>query len=292
MNLAKANFVLKNLNKKFMHGLTSIHPFGETNLSNVHVNINKPNKKDNGIFTHYFKTVFDSHPDCSTYSVKYLLSLCSDIGYQLNEANISPKTIDCILRIGVIDDKCTAILVVGNNYLFDEYSDYLAPIHNLFEEKMGPKEGSPFLTEFLGFKQKVPLNRFRFFQLKENEVVQHDNRDVADYLIRSKLKEKLSIISEPNITGSENYSFKIYLPEEKNLKHSLNYELCIYLLTYYLGNLVRYEPETLYKLLDTESNWLLTSFIDISASRYIRSYVSRLLLPMNDGYIRVSAIAN
>ncbi len=272
LNLAKAALVIKEPTiggRKIGHGLSCMpKDFSKLKTQTVKV-------LNDGVFPKFYQWYFGQSIKPQSLNVQKLLTYCTDISYQNRIAGIG----DCKLlqaffvsEVGVRENQKIGWPLLGIA-TFDSctsYSKSFAFLHENFEEVN---------ISFLSGKEyfdidKHELNAFTFFQSKQTFNWASDN--IPPIMEgRSLVMKTFGTLLQTNYYKS-NFDYYISLPYLPNKQIPMDETISIYLIMYYLSNLVRYNPRYLEELLNKKEAWLIDSFIRSCPLIYLRSIISRI----------------
>lgn len=106
-----------------------------------------------------------------------------------------------------------------------------------------------------------------------------DNKAPVGLLI-GKLSKILLNKASPSYIQNE-FNFYMNVPQNRTRTEPMNEELAIYASMFFMGELVRYNPSYLYSILESESFWLLQSFVESCPIKFLRAMVARIIYPTN-----------
>ncbi len=271
LNLAKAALVIKDptIRGKFIpHGLkykiSNNSRFAEQTVS----------LGSSGVFDRFYEWYFDTPITHRSFNIQTLLNYCTDIGYQCQISGIKQPKIVYGYAVSAMDEKNITNWSIVGFYELNEvlkYKKAMRPFFGVFEKIDLPE---PDAREMFDISQPA-LSRVSFFQ--SINVKKWLSNDTPDYLtVRSEAIQSLRNILQINYFKS-NFDFILSLPYKFNKQIRIDETIAIYLVMYYISNLVRYKPEYLENLLDTKESWLIESFIKSCPVTFLRSIISRII---------------
>lgn len=121
----------------------------------------------------------------------------------------------------------------------------------------------------------LELSVFTFFQSK-NPSEWIDRININDFGVINAIVSTLKNTFQANYF-SDNYDFLIALPYRLNKQIQIDETISIYIIMFYLSDLVRYKPQYLEGLLNSKDKWLIDSFVQSCPTTFLRSIVSRII---------------
>lgn len=272
LNLAKAALVQKNpqIGKtRTGHGVSCL-PKDFSKLKSQTVKI----LDDDGVFQKMYDWYFGTPIKKQSLNIKELLNYCSDISYQCQIAGIGSGKLEPCLYVHLVNknDKTGWILlgIPGFNNV-KKYSSSLQEFYREFEKVEVPEHQA---REF--FKMdNLNLSNFTFFQGKKAIPWMGDN--IPPTLeCHDLMKKTLGKLLQTNYFEN-NFDFYLSLPYKANRQLQMDETIAIYLIMFYISNLVRYNPAYLEELLSKKEAWVIESFIKSCPLTFLRSMVSRIV---------------
>ena len=271
LNLAKAAILIKDpsiAGKKISHGL-SYKINSPSNFSKQKIKI-----LNDGVFPKLYDWYFSKSIKEISLSIPELLNYCSDIGYQCELAGIDkPKTLYC-KNIGATDkNKKTAwsLIAIPESASILKYKKSFNDFLKNFEKVDVPQLFCREMFDLDAFQQ----SSYAFFQSKDETKWISDNippmSEVRDNTLKS-----LNNCFQTYYFGN-GADFTISLPYLPNKQIRMDETIAIYLVMFYLSNLVRYKPQYLEGLLSKKEAWLIDSFVKSCSVTFLRAIVSRII---------------
>jgi hypothetical protein len=282
LNLVKAFLILRNsqLPSKLGHGIYYRKSDYQSNLKDKTIWVVL--HKNDQIFPLYYKEIFNILPP-PYFKITDLFGYLTDISFQYLQCNIGKvKTYPVIHRICFDDTrkKCWIVLAI-NFYLGLEELERSFPLFTeYFELVQPPEKVTSVLRDIFHFKESEWID-FHFYQFKEEKEINTENKGI-NTLIGEGIKILKNIFDPliiPKHVDSSNATFYISLPLHfpNNQSFPMNEEVAIYLLMFFLSELVRYQPEYLDSILESKEAWLLRSFIESCPLKFLRIITSRII---------------
>ncbi len=274
LNLAKSGLVLTEpsiAGRKIGHGLSCM-PNDFSKLKKQTVKIS-----NSGVFPKLYEWYFGtSVRSGQSLNLQNLFGYCTDISYQNNVSGFgNTKMLPSfyVVQVDASHNPPIGWPLVGIssfNYCLP-YKKSFNQFYKNFEKIELPQMVGRELFEV----DSSTLTTHTFFQAKKsinwpiaNVPPAYESRD----LILDSIKHMLST----NYFGN-NSDFYISLPYSRNRQISMDETISIYLIMFYISNLVRYNPRYLEGLLNKREAWLIDSFIRTCPLTFLRSMVSRIV---------------
>ncbi len=273
LNLAKAALVIKQPTiggHKIRHGISCLpKDFSKLKTQTVKV------LNDGGVFPKFYEWFFGQSIKPQSLNIQKLFLYCTDISYQ----NIVSGVGNCKLLQGFYVHLVNA---TQNPHIgwpligiasFSQCGPYKKAFNTLFEnfEKV---ELPPFSGREYFDMENFELSAFTFFQSKQPINWPSDNIP-STLESRDLVMKAIGGLIQPNYYKT-NFDYYISLPYLPNKQIPMDETISIYLIMFYLSNLVRYNPSYLEELLSKKEAWLIDSFIRTCPLAYLRSMVSRI----------------
>ena len=231
--------------------------------------------RGDGVFSVFYELETGTNLQKDTpLNISNLFSYCFEISgqYELGGFGIS-KVIPCFsgYAINNEDKKCWAVIGIRRFEQIEPYKYELKCLKRTFEEIHLPRNNSRELFQIHAWEHQY----YKFFQNKKPKPWIE-----GKYLPLKKINEEIMSAFENSFCVNyypSNYDFVISLPLSPRNKIQMNEELAIFCIYYYLGNLVRYKPEYLEKLLNTKSAWLIESFVRTCSLTFLQIIASKIL---------------
>jgi hypothetical protein len=271
LNLAKAAVIQKNYSiggVKIGHGI-SCFPKDFTKIRRQTVKV-----LDNGMFQEFYNSYYGFPIKKQSLNVEQLLTYCSEISYQCMIAGFGQRKVDPCYYVNVVnstDKTAWPLIGIPNFNVLKKYQKSLVNFLDKFEMVEVPKLYSRDIFK----EDKENLASFTFFQSKQT-FPWIGNAAIPDYACRDLALKSLGSIAQVNYF-EDGYDFVIALPYKINRQVPINETIAIYLVMFYLSNLVRYNPSYLEELLTKKEAWIIDSFIKSCSLTFLRAMVSRIV---------------
>ncbi|MBA7508767.1 hypothetical protein ES705_00700 [subsurface metagenome] len=271
MNLAMARLVIEDpsiINKKLSHGLSYKLKIKKLPFKKQSIKVHKE-----GVFPLLYNWYFNKNLSIEQINISSLFNYCTDISYECDITGIKENKILY----------CKYSNCVNHN---NKTSWPLIAIYNANEILKYPKMFKSFMSYF----EKVKLNQddykkifnispiysegISFFQGPTKNWISNNFpafNEVCDEVI-----DILGNTLQFNYT-SKDLDYYLTLPYKINKQISLDETISIYLIMFYLSNLVRYNPRYIDYLLDKKESWLINIFIKSCTITFLRCIVSRII---------------
>lgn len=271
LNLAKAALVVKEPKlggKRISHGISykidSIPRFSKQTVKVL----------NDGVFPKLYSWYFGQPIKQVRLSIPVLLNYCTDIGYQCQIAGIHQAKILYSYYILCVDKaKKTAwgLIAIPQALALLKYPKTIKSILNTFEKVEVPQLSCRELFDMNAFQQ----SNFTFLQSKKETKWISDNIP-SEFEIRGETLKALQNVFQ-TYYFDEGADFVISLPYLPNKQIRLDETVAIYLVMYYLSQLVRYNPQYIEGLLSKKESWLIDSFVRSCSVTFLRAMVSRII---------------
>lgn len=274
LNLAKASLVFKHptiAGHKISHGISCLSKdFTKLKTRTVKV------LSDGGVFPKLYEWYFGLPIKPQSLNIQKLLVYCTDISYQ----NLIAGYGECKLLQGyyvhlvnVNQGNRTGWPLIGIA-TFNKCASYAKTFRSLYAnfEKVE-------LPQFSGREyfdaENLQLSAFTFFQSKQTFNWISDNIPPS-LKSRDLVLKTFGQLLQPNYYKT-NFDYYISLPYLPTNQIPMDETVAIYLIMFYLSNLVRYNPRYLEELLSKREAWIIDSFIRTCPLAYLRSMVSKII---------------
>lgn len=271
LNLAKAFLIQKypSIGKtKTGHGISCLpKDFSKLKTQTVRV------LNDGGVFQKLYDLYFGTQIKKQSLNIKELLNYCSDISYQCQIAGMGNGKLEPCLYTHLVnkDDKTGWVLlgIPGFNEV-KKYPSALQDFYKDFEQVEVPELAA---REF--FKMyNLNLSNFTFFQGKPFFWTANNIPPTLE--CHDQMKRTLGKLLQTNYFDND-FDLYLSLPYKINRQLQMDETLAIYLVMFYISNLVRYNPAYLEELLSKKEAWLIESFIKSCPNTFLRSMISRIV---------------
>ncbi len=271
LNLAKALIIQKNPEiggKRISHGASCL-PKDFTKIKKQTIKI----IKDNGVFERFYEMFCESPIKKQSLSVEQLLSYCTDISYQSLIAGYGRRKVESCYYVNLVDhSNKTAWPLVGIPN-FNEFKKYKKSLNIFFDKFELVEVPEKYAREYFQVSRDIIL-AFTFFQSRQT--IPWDNPDIIpEKKCRNLVLESLGSIAQVNYFD-DGLEFVTSLPYKINKQIPMNETIAIYLIMFYLSNLVRYNPAYLEELLTKKESWIIDSFIKSCSLTFLRAIISRI----------------
>lgn len=269
MNLVTSILVLKNpkiAEERNYHGLSVPNKY-KGSFKNQTIVV-----QADGIFPKFYEWYFGIKPNIKIINVFSMFGYCSDIAYQLELSGKSEVKLNyCLYAQCVDDNNKTAWSLIGipNS---DSLLNYPKTFNNFiknFEKIVLPKNIFSQVFKLDAYH----LKNFDFFQSKIPKKWLSDHfLPVSEIDVFEALKNTFQFNYFPN-----NFDFVLSLPYKRNIQLQLDETMAIYLIMFYLSNVIRYKPQYLEGLFEKKEAWLIDSFVKFCPTTFLRSIISRII---------------
>jgi len=171
-------------------------------------------------------------------------------------------------------NECWLILLLQNH--FNEKSYYRAiPKFKKEFERINMPTMNTFLNVMFNFEREEWAG-YSFFQYKKDKVLNF-NGGLGISKIHELTKNTFGNFISPSYAFPK---FQAYLNKpiiQNNSVYPLNEEMAIYILMFFLSTLVRYHPDYLDDIFDSESTWLIEAFILNAPTIYLQAITNKIL---------------
>lgn len=271
LNLAKAAIVLKDpsiAGKFIRHGLT-YNISNNSDMSGQLISV-----QDDGVFKKLYELYFGTPLNIKRFNIQTLFNYCSDLNYQCDKAKISEKKIArAYFAGGMSKIRKTSWGIVGFSDLKEvaKYTKTMKPFFDLYELIDIPQLVCRDIFKLSAYQR----NEISFFQsIVERPWLGPDipnfNADVAQ------LMTALGKVFQVNYF-KEDFDFKIALPYKRNRQERTDELIAIYVIMFYISELVRYKPAYLENLLNRKESWLIESFVKSCPITFLRMMISHVI---------------
>jgi len=273
LNLAKAYLAIRNpagLSKNPTHGL-SIGRFTPRSLREQKIYASGRGSVFQGLYQAEFGRRL---PKGFPLDITTLLGYSSDVMHEYQRASFGrfrllPSKIRLLShQAGRISWPFIAVL---NFDQLRPFKKSLTQFFAYFEEVQPDRQFIRHAMEIMGENHQ----QFAYFQSRRTySWSQTDTIDIA--AIRADAYRAINPLFESPIHSDE-YDFKITLPLRTNYQLPMNQPLAVYACLFFIGSLVRYHPEYLERLLDSEEAWIVERFVRGSSLSLLRYFANAIL---------------
>jgi len=268
------------VNKRIHHGLS--YSFSNSALSKQKVRV-----CGDGVFPKLYELLLGKTlPKNQELNIMELLGYCTDIQTEYEFAEIGRhKNLPGFGKIIITDNHSSFPLIgIAKFDQIKNYPDAEKKFDSYFEEvKLELEEGN----KLFGIAN-VDQENFSFYKSKkiyrnlprEDGILGLVDRKSINQDLRKTLHDYLVPLPYKSLQH-----FNLSMPLRAKEELPFNEVLAIYVVVFYLGNLVRYNPQYLEDLLGSSDLWIIERFIKSSTITFLRSF-SNLILEKD--YIYVS----
>lgn len=271
LNLVKAAIVIENpgiAGKKEYHGLEySINKRDSFEKETVKI-------KKSGIFPKIYAWYFKRQINPQSLNISTLFSYCTDISYQCQLTNIYEPKIHPSYFAFCINKKekvgWALLGIAGVNEIL-KFKKSFAFFFDNFEKIELPQSICREIFSIDAYNQR----HFTFFQSINTKAWSSESVLSTTLEVRSEILKAFANVFQVNYfaKGSD---FIISLPYKQRNQVRMDEAIAIYLVMYYLSNLVRYKPDYLEGLLSKREMWLIDSFVRSCPITFLRNMISRI----------------
>lgn len=263
MNLAKACALVRDpafVDNHLMHGLSAS---GTGSLARHYVTMHKA-----GVFQEFYKRVIGKLPPAAArVSVRKLLAYVSDVSFERQQCQMGPSRMHNMRLVGAAcpDGAYGILAVFATDTVFQRPPKELLASPNFDVVQMSSVNAMPIFglpagrlpgTLFLETKKLWPRSR----------PGQIPFADIAKYVADA--------LGARYLVMPFDHEYGMQYNELIQPRMEMNEALAIYLITFYLGSLVRYRPWVLEAMLETKDAWIIERFVKstpITLLRHLRN---------------------
>jgi hypothetical protein len=237
----------------------------------------------NGVFPLFYELIVGTKlPNGFHLSVPDLLGYMSDIQFEYEHAGYGAHKLLPVKCRGLVKNvsesasETWAVVAVHKFEMLESCPNAVGSFLQCFEEVALKK----YLCErVFGISAPERLG-FRFFQSKQTMTIDQTGTPVGDLLSPS--RKAVEMIYMPSVFRSE-FDFFFSLPIADDLRLNFDELFAGYLIFFYLGDLVRYHPDYLEKILYSKESWIIQRFTRSCATTLLKR-MTLLLLGENRVY--------
>ena len=226
----------------------------------------------NGVFPLFYELVVGTRlPNGFSFNIQQLLGYMSDIEFEYGQAKygehrvVPVKSRGLIKKISETSTETWPLLAVNRFERLESCKNASKSFFQHFEEV----DLNKFLCERI-FDIDAPARTFcRFFQSKTTMLIDESGKTFRKLISPS--QKAIELIHMPSVLKSD-FDFFFALPISDRLHLKFDELFAGYLIFFYLGDLVRYHPDYLEKILFSKESWII--------QRFTRSCVTTLLRRM------------
>lgn len=272
LNLAKAALVQKypQIGKtRIGHGASCLpKDFSKLKTQTVRV------LDDGGVFQKLYDWYFETPIKKQSLNIKELLTYCSDISYQVQTAGFGNNKLEPCLYVHLVNkEEKTGWALIGIPGFSEvkKYSSSLQEFYKEFEQVEVPESHARQYYKM----DRLNLSNFTFFQGKKTIPWMSD--EIPPTLeCHDLVKKTLGSLLQTNYFEND-FDFYLSLPYKTNRQIQMDETIAIYLIMFYISNLVRYNPAYLEELLSKKEALIIESFIKSCPPTFLRSMISRIV---------------
>lgn len=284
LNLVKAYLHLKHVGNlgKLYHGMSVDKKYLDT--KNVRKMIVKSGDKSKGAMPLYYDAIFKNQT-LTTISISDLLAYVPDIAYQYETGKFGKsKIMPAIYKIASDQStsKAWSVIAIPKPISFDEISNDFPTFFDDFEIAEVGNQSDLWIRQMFG-ENWPGLN---FFQSKESKMVNIKNVKSYPKVVMDNLIKIVGDRRDLNYSG-DMYNLRLLFATNKKISF-MNEDLAIYIVMFFMSDLVRYRPDVLYGLLESKSRWLLESFVISAPNSFLRNMTVRMLYPFLGNYVIIN----
>jgi len=227
-----------------------------------------------GVFPKFYNWYFGAQMKPNSLNVSTLMGYCTDIGYQYQLASIGSRQVlysySAVCSSGDQGKTSWALLGIPKAQSILKYPKSFKNFLSSFEEIDVPWQSYERIFEILALERSA----LTFFQSTQ-EIPWIEN-SLNESAVRMQILKAFENSFQINYFGNK-FDFAISLPYTQRRQIRMDETVAIYLVMFYLSNLVRYKPQYLEKLLSKKEAWLIDSFVRSCIVTFLRSIVSRTI---------------
>jgi hypothetical protein len=273
LNLAKAYIVMSDpvaVSGDVYHGLVYRSTPGSIDKQGAIVR--------NGVFRNLYEIETSVRiPVKQKLNIYSLLGYCTDVQYEYELGGFGRTKFTPVL-VRILSDKKNKIswpqIAVEDFSIIQPYKKTLKPFENYFEQIVPDKISTRDVFNITA----ASYSQYTFFQSKRVYQWQGGNM-IPTGDIKRDILTALTTLYSPKLHGGI-LDFYLFAPLRKNLQLPMSQQLAIYVIIFYLGSLVRYNPTYLERLLNSKDAWLIERFVKSSPETFLR-YISNAILQKN-----------
>lgn len=279
LNLAKAYIMIKNpsyisgeKNDKIYHGIKSVNTSGSFNKQELLV-------MNEGVFSELYRlTTGEKFTENVLHvKIKDLLPYISDISHETHKLKIGLSKNHFSSACTVINNstkKFRLVMLVERYQELSKYKTTIREFEKCFTEVSLDKQS---ITKIFGVRETLQSG-FKVFESKfEFEMFGSKKDQINDSLTRDASLKCLQSIYIPNYYDDDYFKFFLAEPLWHHNQKTMNEMFAIYLVIFYLGSIVRYQPRYLEKMLNSKESWLLEIFVLSSTDTLLRQLANLIL---------------
>jgi len=271
MNLVKAKLIIEEpriCDKKLHHGLSYSLRNDKYSFKRQKVEV-----KGDGIFPLFYKWYFNKNINVRELNINKLFNYCTDIAYEYEIIGNKGRKILYCKYVDCVDDKnktCWPLIAVYNANEILKYKRTFKDFLKYFEKV----DLNQLSYKAIFNISSVNSAHFTFFQGPTKNWIS-DNfpafNEVNDEALNI-LKDIYQYNHTPN-----GYEFYITIPYSIDNQIRLDEIISIYIIVFYLSNLVRYNPRYFDYLLNKKEAWLINAFMGSCIVTFLRSITSIII---------------
>jgi hypothetical protein len=256
------------LGKRPHHGLT------------VDLSVSKPfiqqkvSVKPSGIFPLFYKIFTDNPIDPQELSIQRCLSYCSDISHQYTSGGFGLKSIyeaRLVMAVNEINKNAWGIIALAGGLInLSKYPRASTPIAKAYQQIELPNQ----MTNEL-FNIKGNMHPYYEYLQEINTHPYLGESIIPEWQIRGTIEDSFKAVLDHTYFLDES-SFTIARPYKPRSETWMREAISIYIVMFYLSNVVRYQPDYLDHLLDTKEAWLIEGFIKSSPLTFLRNMIAKI----------------
>jgi hypothetical protein len=277
LNLVKAYLLIKDFNMPhdMHHGLSFSTSDTSTSIRNKKLKVHTGEKD---VANNYFKAVFGYMPQ-REYFITDLLAYVTDVGFQYESGlfgKIKSFPINFKIYVKQEDKKIGGVLCIPTNSSLEKYKYSLIDFYKCFQKVKLPSIVGQDIREVFNFRASE-WQHYVFYQFHEDREATYENNMIPGIIdVIDKVKGCLGNKLSPNYYA-DNHSAFVNLPINRKKNYDMNEEISIYLVMFFMSEIVRYRPDYLDEILDSKAAWLLESFVESTPLKFLRAITSRIV---------------
>ena len=211
-----------------------------------------------------------------------LMGYCSDVEHEFQKAGLGESKLLRVKSCELADNRLKIgwpIIAIDNFNRIERYKKTLSSFYNYFEKVELDNNDAKEVLNINGFEKQF----YTFFQSKKTYDYLSDDLIPTDSINRDVI-DAFNGIYESKIYDDD-IDFKLCVPLRLNDQTKFNQALSIYTIIYFMGSLVRYNPDYIEKILQSKEAWIIERFVNGAPITFLR-YLANSILSTDFIYIK------